>query len=148
LDLLWTRLEDAKLELDLAHSHMQGVNQDQVSGTVPSADSNYAYERGLKAEETATQKHLIALQDFKAALALEPVPLGPSAVESQQAITPRECEVLKLIASGMSSREIAVKLGIAFRTVVAHRYHLSTKLKAHKSADLIKAALRMGLVEL
>src|SRR5215469_10979571 len=109
VELLWTRLEDAKLELDLAHSHMQGVNQDQISGVVPSADSNYAYRQGLRAEEAATKKHLIALHDFEAALALESVPLGRSVVES--AITPRECEVLKLIALGMSSKEIAVKLG-------------------------------------
>jgi len=37
---------------------------------------------------------------------------------------------------------------IAYRTVVCHRYRIQTKLKAHKTADLTRAALRMGLIEL
>jgi DNA-binding NarL/FixJ family response regulator len=56
--------------------------------------------------------------------------------------------VLGLIASGKSSRQIADHLGIAFRTVVCHRYRLQTKLKVHNTADLMRAALRMRLIDL
>jgi DNA-binding NarL/FixJ family response regulator len=153
VELLWTRLEDAKLQLDLVHSHIQGVNQDQVSGAVPSADSRYAYERGLKAEEAATKNHLVVLQEFKAALDLEQAPQEESAVKTptqhaDTAISPREREVLALIALGKSSREIAMELGIAFRTVVCHRYRLYQKLKVHTSVELIRAAMRKGLIQL
>ena len=59
-------------------------------------------------------------------------------------LSPREREVLRLIAAGKSSREIAAELGIAFKTVVVHRHKLYRKLKIHKSVDLVRAA--MGLV--
>ena len=63
-------------------------------------------------------------------------------------LTAREREVLTLIASGKSSRQIASALGIAFKTAVCHRSHIQTKLNLHNVADLTRAALRMGLIEL
>lgn len=68
---------------------------------------------------------------------------APSTAE----ITEREREVLKLIASGKSSKEIAEDLGIAFRTVITHRWHLQQKLDAHSVATLTRVAIRMGLIE-
>lgn len=64
------------------------------------------------------------------------------------ALTPRERQVLTLIAAGQTSKPVAGRLGITFKTVVVHRYHLQQKLKAHNIADLTRAALRMGLIEL
>jgi len=92
LHLLWMHLEDAKLRLDLAHSHIQGVNQDQISGVVSSADVDYAYRHGLKAEETLIKKHLIALQDLRVALALENASPEEPVLETatqRPAMTPR-----------------------------------------------------------
>ena len=63
-------------------------------------------------------------------------------------ITPRERQVLALIAAGRSSKEIACELGIAFRTAICHRYRIQKKLQAHNTADLTRAALRIGLIEL
>lgn len=62
-------------------------------------------------------------------------------------LSEREREVLVLIASGKSSREIASQLGIAFKTVTTHRYKIQQKLHLHKVADLTRAAIRMGLIE-
>ena len=62
-------------------------------------------------------------------------------------LSQREREVLALVASGKSSREIASHLGIAFKTVVTHRHNLQKKLQLHKVADLTRAAIRMGLIE-
>lgn len=62
-------------------------------------------------------------------------------------LSQREREVLVLIASGKSSKEIAEQLGIAFKTAVVHRHNLHTKLKVHKATDLTRAAIRMGLIE-
>ena len=50
-------------------------------------------------------------------------------------LTEREREVLTLIASGKTSREIGDFLGIAFKTVVVHRQHLQKKLDLHRVAD-------------
>lgn len=62
-------------------------------------------------------------------------------------LTPRECEVLSHIAGGLSSKQIAAKLGIAFRTAVCHRYRIQCKLSAHNTADMTRAAIRMGLIQ-
>lgn len=62
-------------------------------------------------------------------------------------LTNREKQVLILIASGNTSKEIAHTLGISFRTVVCYRYHLQQKLGARNTADLTRAAMRMHLID-
>jgi DNA-binding NarL/FixJ family response regulator len=66
--------------------------------------------------------------------------------EKPDLLTPREREVLTLIAAGKSSRQVAAELGITFRTAVCHRYHLQSKLGIHNTASLTLAAVRMGLI--
>lgn len=56
----------------------------------------------------------------------------------QEQLTPREIEVLKLIAEGASGKEIAERLGIAFRTARSHRANLMEKLEAHDTAALVR----------
>lgn len=67
--------------------------------------------------------------------------------ESTAALTPRESEVLKLIAGGLKNREIADDLGIAIKTVETHRTKIMQKLDLHNSAELTAYALRRGLIE-
>ncbi len=64
-----------------------------------------------------------------------------------EALTTREKEVLKLIAEGRTSREIAEILGISIKTAVGHRTHIMEKLDLHNRADLIKFAIRKGLID-
>ncbi len=62
-------------------------------------------------------------------------------------ISPREIEVLKLIAQEYSNPEIARKLFISIRTVDTHRRNLLEKLGAKNTAGLVKFAIRKGLVD-
>jgi len=62
-------------------------------------------------------------------------------------ISPREIEVLKLIAQEYSNPEIAKKLFISIRTVDTHRRNLLEKLGAKNTAGLVKFAIRKGLVD-
>jgi len=62
-------------------------------------------------------------------------------------LTPRETEVLRLIAEGRSSKEIAAELGMAFRTAVCHRYRIFQKLKVHETATVVRLAVRAGLIQ-
>jgi len=66
-------------------------------------------------------------------------------VEKLGLLTPREREVLQLIAEGNSYKEIAAALGISPKTVGQHRDRLMQKLHCRRTAELVKFALREGL---
>ncbi len=68
-----------------------------------------------------------------------------SACSNQVTLTPRENQVLKLIAEGDRNRDIAEKLSIAIKTVETHRLHLMRKLDAHNAAELVNWANRLGI---
>ena len=61
-------------------------------------------------------------------------------------LTAREREVLTLVAEGHSNQEIAELLGLSRKTVEVHRRNLMAKLGIHRAADLVKHAIREGLV--
>ena len=61
-------------------------------------------------------------------------------------LTSREREVLQLVAEGLSSKEIAVSLGVSTRTVESHRAKLMEKLGIHKASALVRYAIREGLL--
>jgi DNA-binding NarL/FixJ family response regulator len=61
--------------------------------------------------------------------------------------TERETQVLKLIADGKSTKQIATILGIAFKTVVGHRTRMMNRVKIHDSASLVRYAIRIGIVD-
>ncbi|MFO7661571.1 MAG: response regulator transcription factor [Chloroflexota bacterium] len=63
-------------------------------------------------------------------------------------LTPREQEVLTLIAEGHSNGEIAQELVISVKTVDRHRENIMRKLNLHSRVDLVKYALRKGLIDL
>jgi len=62
-------------------------------------------------------------------------------------LTPRESEIVKLIAEGYTSREIAATLVISEKTVERHRANVLEKLGMRDRVDLTRYAIRMGLVE-
>ncbi|MBI1804316.1 MAG: response regulator transcription factor [Ignavibacteriae bacterium] len=63
-------------------------------------------------------------------------------------LTPKEREVLQLIAEGRSTKEIAGKLNVSVPTVESHRQHIMEKLDLHSVAELTKFAIREGLTSL
>jgi DNA-binding NarL/FixJ family response regulator len=63
-------------------------------------------------------------------------------------VTPRQREVLQLLAEGRSTKEIASSLSISARTVEFHKYQLMETLALHTNAELIHFAIKHGLVEL
>lgn len=63
------------------------------------------------------------------------------------ALTPMEITVLTMVAEGQQSKEIAHRLGISERTVGAHRESLNKKLGTHDQRELVRWAMRNGLVE-
>lgn len=62
-------------------------------------------------------------------------------------LTPREREVLQLIAEGKSTKEVAGVLGVSVKTAESHRTRLMEKLDIHETATLVRYAIRRGLVQ-
>ncbi len=61
-------------------------------------------------------------------------------------LTPRERQVLKLVAEGKSSPEIAKELGLSVKTIEGHRGRLMSKLETKNVAGMVRHAIRLGLV--
>jgi two-component system response regulator NreC len=66
--------------------------------------------------------------------------------DSYDGLTEREQEVLKLIAEGKTNKEIAETLSLSVRTVQAHRANLMGKLHMHDRTELVRYAIRKGLI--
>jgi len=66
---------------------------------------------------------------------------------SQDPLTPREREVLQLIAEGKTTKEIAATLFISFKTAESHRQRIMGKLDIHETASLVRYAIRSGLTQ-
>lgn len=70
-----------------------------------------------------------------------------SIAEGEEAIlTEREIEVVRLVAEGLNSREIAERLSISVKTVDTHRANIMAKLDVHNAAELIRYAIGKGIV--
>lgn len=68
--------------------------------------------------------------------------------ETPPELTPRQMEVLTLIAHGSSTREVARSLNISIKTVETHRAQLMERLNIHEVAGLVRYAIKKGLVNI
>ena len=69
------------------------------------------------------------------------------AVERIALMTPHQRVILRLFAEGLSAKEIAKELDISSRTVESHKYQIMESLGAQSSAELIRLAIRHGIVD-
>lgn len=73
---------------------------------------------------------------------------GGGEAEPYDTLTDREKQVLKLVAEGKSNKEVAQLLEISVKTAMSHREHLMEKLGLHSRTDLIKFALKRGVIQI
>ncbi len=64
-----------------------------------------------------------------------------------ESLTRRELQVLQLVAEGKTTKEIATSLGVSVKTADSHRSNIMHKLNLHSVADLVRYAIRRGLVQ-
>ena len=67
--------------------------------------------------------------------------------DSVESLSPRECEIVKLVAEGFSSKEISNQLSVSPRTVDTHRNNIMRKLDLRNVADMTRYAIAQGLTE-
>lgn len=91
----------------------------------------------------------VLLSAIEEALRTPPVPAPQPAGEGQDAarrvatLTPREREVMDLVASGLTNKVVAYRLGIAMRTVEIHRAHVMEKTGARNLSELVRLAIQL-----
>ncbi len=71
---------------------------------------------------------------------------GGGGVDPYDALTDREKQVLKLVAEGRSNKEVAEVLGISVKTAMSHREHVMEKLGVHNRTELVRFALKRGVI--
>ena len=70
----------------------------------------------------------------------------PPRPNTAHGLTPRQAEILRLVAQGLTNREIASHLDISVRTVEVHRFNLMRRLRVRNVAQLLRQALVMRLL--
>jgi DNA-binding NarL/FixJ family response regulator len=65
-----------------------------------------------------------------------------------EALTDREKQVFRLVAEGRSNKEVAEDLGISVKTAMSHREHVMQKLDLHNRTELVRLALKLGVIRI
>ncbi|MEW5770103.1 MAG: LuxR C-terminal-related transcriptional regulator [Pseudomonadota bacterium] len=109
------------------------------------------HRQALDALRQASEKHRSVLANLRDAVGVIENLLRteePGAtVSHDDRLTPRQREILHLIARGFATREIALQLHVSTKTVESHRAQLMQRLNIHDVAGLTRYAIRTGLVQ-
>ena len=75
---------------------------------------------------------------------------GParSGADPYETLTDREKQVFRLVAEGKSNKEVAEVLGISVKTAMSHREHMMEKLHLHNRTELVRFALKLGVIRI
>ena len=129
----------------------QHDNKEYILSAVKAGVAGYVPKKALGSDLVSAIRAIYRGESFlypSATTALIKDYLRQAEEEPYDRLTDREREVLKLIAEGHTSREIADILFISLKTVLGHRTKIMEKLNLHNRTELIKYALRKGLVSL
>jgi DNA-binding CsgD family transcriptional regulator len=152
------RLEKALLRqvLSAADSYAGAVKtMHSVAPGLSLADSNNVVEDAFSELQRARRQHLLFLVQSAIETDVSSPDVDTAARPKQTGgthdaellnrLTARERQIVKLVAEGKRTKEIAHSLGISPKTVVTHRAHIMDKLRIHESTSLVRFAIRAGL---
>ena len=127
-------------------------NKEYILSTIKAGAAGYVPKRAVSSELISAIRAVYKGESFlypsAAAALIEDYLRQAEGEEPYDRLTPREREILKLIAEGHTSREIAEMLFISLKTVLGHRTRIMEKLDLHNRTELIKYAMRKGLVSM
>jgi DNA-binding NarL/FixJ family response regulator len=112
--------------------------------------SGYVLKKSAASELAAAVRSVhrggLVLDPEVARAAMEEAAAAPAAADPYETLTDREKQVFKLVAEGRSNKEVAELLNISVKTAMSHREHLMVKLHLHNRTELIRFALRHGVI--
>lgn len=114
------------------------------------ASAMRAGANGYVLKEAAGEELLNALRQVLAGATYVTPSLGHQNLQAHslgmQELTPKQLEVLRLVAGGLRSKQIAERLGLSVRTVEAHKYTIMQILDVHSTLELVRRAEDLGLL--
>ncbi len=129
----------------------QHDNREYVLSAIKAGAAAYIPKRALSSDLVSAIRALCRGESFlypSATAALIDDYRQQAQIEPFDHLTTREREVLKLIAEGRTSREVADLLFISLKTVQGHRAKIMEKLDIHNRTELIRYAMRKGLIDM
>ena len=144
-------LPDARIMIVSMHSKIDYIAEAFQAGATGYVVKESASDRLLQALESVARGEyfLDSAISHRVIEKLMKFPLKEAKIKDADygALTPREQEVMRLIAEGFSSRQIAEKLFISPKTAENHRANIMNKLGLHSTLDLIRYAAKLGLID-
>jgi DNA-binding NarL/FixJ family response regulator len=134
--LVLTQYDDREYIARFLKAGVAGYILKKAAGSELAAAIRAAHRGGLALDPSITRE----------ALEVGRSPAETAAVDPYDALTDREKQVLKLVAEGGSSKDVAQVLGMSVKTAMTHREHLMEKLGVHNRTDLVRFAVRRGIV--
>jgi two-component system response regulator NreC len=148
--------------LDAARAIREALPTTRLVLLTMHTDEQYVLEglragiRGFVLKTQAAAELVRAIRDVQAGAVFLGPGMGKTVVdaylngkpEPTEHLTPRERQVLQLVAEGRTTKEIARLLGVGVKTAESHRTHLMEKLGIHDTAGLVRYAIRKGFVQL
>lgn len=130
----------------------QHADREYVARLLRLGVAGYVLKRAAGSELVASLRAVarggLALDPEIARQAMEAGTRGEDEGDPWSRLTQREREVLKLLAEGSSNKDVASVLGISVKTAMTHRENLMKKLGLHNRTELVKFAVRHGVVKL
>ena len=133
-----------------ADRHWRAIQDAKSLSWRSDADGRHGLYQAANFERHALEEYVHALRAYHDVMlgGSAPVTSPQPAMDSDTgALTPRQKQILKLIAMGLTSVEIASKLRISFKTVVVHRQNMMKRLDVHEVVSLVRYAYRNRLLE-
>jgi len=135
--LVLSQYEDREYIRRFLKAGVAGYLLKKAAGAELTAGIRAAYRGGLVLDPTVARE---ALKEQGAGGGTE------ESADPYESLTDREKQVLRLVAEGRSSKEVAELLGISVKTAMSHREHVMEKLDLHSRTDLIRFALQKGVI--
>lgn len=144
-------LPETRIMMVSMHSKIDYIVESMQAGAVGYMVKESAPDKLLQGLEAITQNeyYLDSSLSHEVVRKLIEFPRKEAKVSdaSYRTLTPREQEILRLLAEGLPPKEIADKLFISPKTVENHRTNIMNKLDLHSAHDLVRYAARLGLID-
>jgi DNA-binding NarL/FixJ family response regulator len=146
-----SRLPDTRILIISMHSKIDYIAEAFQSGATGYVVKESASNGLLKALESVIRGDYFLDSSLSHAVveSLLNFPIKEARIKDDEygSLTPREQEIMRLLAEGLSVKEIAARLFISRKTVENHRSNIMNKLGLHNAIELIRYAARLGLID-